>query len=64
MEFEVVGEAPDKAPPPQNKQEEGNNITNGNKDTAEPSTSSKGQCVEQVYNLHQSISKCVSFPVL
>lgn len=41
VEFEVVGEAPDKAPPPQNKPEDGNNITNGNKDTAQPSTSSK-----------------------
>lgn len=41
VEFEVVGEAPDKAPPPQNKPEDGNNITNGNKDAAQPSTSSK-----------------------
>lgn len=43
VEFEVVGEAPDKAPPPQPNQEEVNNITNGNKDSAQPSTSSKGQ---------------------
>uniref|UniRef100_A0A8C6SFK8 SUMO-activating enzyme subunit 2 n=1 Tax=Neogobius melanostomus TaxID=47308 RepID=A0A8C6SFK8_9GOBI len=43
VEFEVVGEAPDKAPPPQNKPEDGNNITNGNKDSVQPSTSSKGQ---------------------
>lgn len=43
VEFEVVGEAPDKAPPPQNNQGEGYNITNGNKDSAQPSTSSKGQ---------------------
>lgn len=42
VEFEVVGEAPDKAPPPQSNQEEVNNITNGNKDSAQPSTSSKG----------------------
>ncbi|KAK7891966.1 hypothetical protein WMY93_023929 [Mugilogobius chulae] len=41
VEFEVVGEAPDKAPPPQNKPEDANNITNGNKDSAQPSTSSK-----------------------
>ncbi|XP_072291303.1 SUMO-activating enzyme subunit 2 [Eucyclogobius newberryi] len=41
VEFEVVGEAPDKAPPPQIKPEDGNNITNGNKDSAQPSTSSK-----------------------
>lgn len=41
VEFEVVGEAPDKAPPPQNNQEEVNSITNGNKDSAQPSTSSK-----------------------
>ncbi|CAK6973225.1 SUMO-activating enzyme subunit 2 [Scomber scombrus] len=41
VEFEVVGEAPDKAPPPQSKPEDNNSITNGNKDTAQPSTSSK-----------------------
>ncbi|XP_053741101.1 SUMO-activating enzyme subunit 2 [Synchiropus splendidus] len=41
VEFEVVGEAPDKAPPPQSNQEEANNITNGNKDSAQPSTSAK-----------------------
>uniref|UniRef100_A0A3B4AZH4 SUMO-activating enzyme subunit 2 n=1 Tax=Periophthalmus magnuspinnatus TaxID=409849 RepID=A0A3B4AZH4_9GOBI len=41
VEFEVVGEAPDKAPPPQNKPEDSNNIANGNKDSAQPSTSSK-----------------------
>ncbi|XP_039989745.1 SUMO-activating enzyme subunit 2 [Xiphias gladius] len=41
VEFEVVGEAPDKAPPPQSNQEEANSITNGNKDSAQPSTSSK-----------------------
>ncbi|XP_074488241.1 SUMO-activating enzyme subunit 2 [Sebastes fasciatus] len=41
VEFEVVGEAPDKAPPPQANQEEANSITNGNKDSAQPSTSSK-----------------------
>lgn len=43
VEFEVVGEAPDKAPAPQSNQEEVNSITNGNKDSAQPSTSSKGQ---------------------
>lgn len=41
VEFEVVGEAPDKAPSPQSNQEEVNSITNGNKDSAQPSTSSK-----------------------
>uniref|UniRef100_UPI0037E6FF41 SUMO-activating enzyme subunit 2 n=1 Tax=Semicossyphus pulcher TaxID=241346 RepID=UPI0037E6FF41 len=41
VEFEVVGEAPDKAPPPQTNQEEVNSITNGNKDSVQPSTSSK-----------------------
>lgn len=44
VEFEVVGEAPDKAPPPQSNQEEVKSITNGNKDSAQPSTSSKGGC--------------------
>lgn len=43
VEFEVVGEAPDKAPPPQSTQEEVKSITNGNKDSAQPSTSFKGQ---------------------
>ncbi|XP_071770161.2 SUMO-activating enzyme subunit 2 isoform X1 [Centroberyx gerrardi] len=41
VEFEVVGDAPDKAPPPPTNQEEANSITNGNKDSAQPSTSSK-----------------------
>ncbi|XP_062317812.1 SUMO-activating enzyme subunit 2 [Osmerus eperlanus] len=41
VEFEVVGDAPDKAPTPAKTQEEGNNIANGNKDSAQPSTSSK-----------------------
>ncbi|XP_061891362.1 SUMO-activating enzyme subunit 2-like isoform X1 [Entelurus aequoreus] len=41
VEFEVVGEAPDKAPQPQSNKEEVNSITNGNKDSAQPSTSSK-----------------------
>lgn len=43
VEFEVVGEAPDKAPPPQSNQEDVNSITNGNKDSAQPSTSSKAR---------------------
>ncbi|XP_059190381.1 SUMO-activating enzyme subunit 2 [Centropristis striata] len=46
VEFEVVGEAPDKAPPPQANQEEVNSITNGNKDSAQPSTSSKAPAEE------------------
>jgi len=41
VEFEVVGDAPDKAPTP-SAPEEGKNIANGNKDSAQPSTSSKG----------------------
>lgn len=49
VEFEVVGEAPDKAPPPQTNQEEVNSITNGNKDSAQPSTSSKGQQRRRTY---------------
>uniref|UniRef100_A0A8C2GZT1 SUMO-activating enzyme subunit 2 n=1 Tax=Cyprinus carpio TaxID=7962 RepID=A0A8C2GZT1_CYPCA len=40
VEFEVVGDAPDKAPTP-SVPEEGKNIANGNKDSAQPSTSSK-----------------------
>uniref|UniRef100_A0A1A7Y202 SUMO-activating enzyme subunit 2 n=1 Tax=Iconisemion striatum TaxID=60296 RepID=A0A1A7Y202_9TELE len=43
VEFEVIGEAPDKAPPPQINQEEVNSITNGNKDSAQPSTSYKAE---------------------
>lgn len=43
VEFEVVGEAPDKAPPPQANQEEVKSITNGNKDSVQPSSSTKGQ---------------------
>ncbi|KAM3869892.1 SUMO-activating enzyme subunit 2 isoform 2-T2 [Diretmus argenteus] len=43
VEFEVVGDAPDKAPPPPSKQEDANNIANGNKDSAQPSTSSKAE---------------------
>ncbi|KAM9568346.1 SUMO-activating enzyme subunit 2-like isoform 1-T1 [Salvelinus alpinus] len=41
VEFEVVGDAPDKAPTPTRSQEEGKNVANGNKESAEPSTSSK-----------------------
>uniref|UniRef100_A0A8C0YBQ6 SUMO-activating enzyme subunit 2 n=1 Tax=Cyprinus carpio carpio TaxID=630221 RepID=A0A8C0YBQ6_CYPCA len=40
VEFEVVGDAPDKAPAPSAPEEE-KNIANGNKDSAQPSTSSK-----------------------
>lgn len=44
VEFEVIGEAPDKAPPPQAKQEEVNNIANGNKESSnQQSTSAEGQ---------------------
>ncbi|CAB1323343.1 unnamed protein product [Coregonus sp. 'balchen'] len=41
VEFEVVGDAPDKAPTPPSAQAEGKNVANGNTDSAEPSTSSK-----------------------
>lgn len=41
VEFEVVGDAPDKAPT--RSQEEGKNVANGNKDSSEPSTSSEGE---------------------
>ncbi|CAL8358555.1 unnamed protein product [Lota lota] len=40
VEFEVVGDAPDKAPTPPSNQEDANSIANGNKDSAQPSTSS------------------------
>jgi len=43
VEFEVVGDAPDKAPTPPSTQGDGNSIANGNKDAAQPSTSSNGQ---------------------
>uniref|UniRef100_A0A8C8HXB5 SUMO-activating enzyme subunit 2 n=1 Tax=Oncorhynchus tshawytscha TaxID=74940 RepID=A0A8C8HXB5_ONCTS len=41
VEFEVVGDAPDKAPAPTRSQEEGKNVANGNKESSEPSTSSE-----------------------
>lgn len=52
VEFEVVGEAPDKAPPPQHNKEEVNSISNGNKDSAQPSTSSKGEQEETLFINH------------
>ncbi|CAL8296379.1 unnamed protein product [Boreogadus saida] len=39
VEFEVVGDAPDKAPPPPSNQEDASSVANGNKDSAQPSTS-------------------------
>lgn len=42
VEFEVVGDAPEKAPPTSAPEPE-KSITNGNKDSAQPSTSTKGQ---------------------
>ncbi|KAJ3597091.1 hypothetical protein NHX12_003491 [Muraenolepis orangiensis] len=39
VEFEVVGDAPDKAPPPPSKEDANSSIANGNKDSAQPSTS-------------------------
>lgn len=44
VEFEVVGDAPEKAPPT-SAPEQDNSITNGNKDSAQPSTSTKGNKV-------------------
>ncbi|XP_003977790.2 SUMO-activating enzyme subunit 2 isoform X1 [Takifugu rubripes] len=41
VEFEVIGDAPDKAPPPQANQEEVNNIANGNKESSKQSTSAE-----------------------
>lgn len=41
VEFEVVGDVPEKAPPT-NAPEQEKSITNGNKDSAQPSTSTKG----------------------
>lgn len=49
VEFEVVGDAPDKAPTPPT-QEDAKNIANGNKDSAEPSTSSKGEHKTQTFH--------------
>uniref|UniRef100_A0A673AGT0 SUMO-activating enzyme subunit 2 n=1 Tax=Sphaeramia orbicularis TaxID=375764 RepID=A0A673AGT0_9TELE len=63
VEFEVVGEAPDKAPPPQSNQEDVNSITNGNKDSAQPSTSSKGQHVEKE-SCFLSFVSVVAFPLI
>uniref|UniRef100_A0A8C7NY01 SUMO-activating enzyme subunit 2 n=1 Tax=Oncorhynchus mykiss TaxID=8022 RepID=A0A8C7NY01_ONCMY len=51
VEFEVVGDAPDKAPT--RSQEEGKNVANGNKDSSEPSTSSEGE-----QNWHFLIYNC------
>ncbi|CAL8263436.1 unnamed protein product [Merluccius merluccius] len=46
VEFEVVGDAPDKAPTPPSNQEDANSIANGNKDSAQPSTSSNAPAEE------------------
>ncbi|KAK2838344.1 hypothetical protein Q7C36_013158 [Tachysurus vachellii] len=45
VEFEVVGDAPEKAPPT-SAPEQDKSITNGNKDTAQPSTSTKAAAEE------------------
>lgn len=42
VEFEVVGDVPEKAPA-QSAPEEGKSITNGKNDSDQPSTSSKGK---------------------
>lgn len=42
VEFEVVGDAPEKAPATSAPEQE-KSITNGNKDSAQPSTSTKGK---------------------
>ncbi|XP_027023706.1 SUMO-activating enzyme subunit 2 [Tachysurus fulvidraco] len=46
VEFEVVGDAPEKAPPT-SAPEQDKSITNGNKDTAQPSTSTKAAAEEE-----------------
>ncbi|KAK3536027.1 hypothetical protein QTP70_025512 [Hemibagrus guttatus] len=46
VEFEVVGDAPEKAPPT-SAPEQDNSITNGNKDSAQPSTSTKAAAAEE-----------------
>uniref|UniRef100_A0A8C4Z0H4 SUMO-activating enzyme subunit 2 n=1 Tax=Gadus morhua TaxID=8049 RepID=A0A8C4Z0H4_GADMO len=48
VEFEVVGDAPDKAPPPPSNQEDASSIANGNKDSAQPSTSNAAAEVDDV----------------
>ncbi|XP_056454891.1 SUMO-activating enzyme subunit 2 [Gadus chalcogrammus] len=48
VEFEVVGDAPDKAPPPPSNQEDASSIANGNKDSAQPSTSNAPAEVDDV----------------
>uniref|UniRef100_A0A667Y348 SUMO-activating enzyme subunit 2 n=1 Tax=Myripristis murdjan TaxID=586833 RepID=A0A667Y348_9TELE len=59
VEFEVVGDAPDKAPPPPSNQEETNSITNGNKDSAQPSTSSKEMKTDGCFMWRQRKKKSV-----
>ncbi|KAG5273869.1 hypothetical protein AALO_G00156500 [Alosa alosa] len=46
VEFEVVGEVPEKGPGPAAAAEDGKSIANGNKDSAQPSTSSKAPVEE------------------
>lgn len=46
VEFELVGDAPDKAPPQTSTPEEGKSIANGSEDSAQPSTSSKAAPAE------------------
>ncbi|XP_062403284.1 SUMO-activating enzyme subunit 2 [Sardina pilchardus] len=46
VEFEVVGEVPEKGPGPAAAVEDGKSIANGNKDSAQPSTSSKAPVEE------------------
>ncbi|XP_034541376.1 SUMO-activating enzyme subunit 2 [Notolabrus celidotus] len=47
LEFEVVGEVPEKPPAPQPNQVEANSVINGNKDSAQPSTSSKASAPDE-----------------
>lgn len=62
LEFEVIGDAPDKAPPPQANQEEVNNIANGNKESSQQSTSAEGWLDN--FKLEDLCSFLDLFPVL
>lgn len=61
VEFEVVGDAPEKAPPT-SAPEQDNSITNGNKDSAQPSTSTKGnKVVNPICNVFKRTNYGVAF---
>lgn len=64
VEFEVIGEAPDKAPPSQANQEEVNSITNGNKESAQQSTSSEGQQKKKEFTFYLCLIQTEFFALL